>query len=201
MSASKANLHERLREATRALHDELEHVVGVSERIATRDSYTDYLSKLWTLYTAAENALHVLDFVPCGFDYPAPYRSRLLEADLELSRCYSGAASTTATAVSATTRGHRSWPWLRLCAGRLCQGRPCDPSGDYRGARPRCDPAAPRSSAVLVSRPGVCGRRALPPSTVSTHIRGRPTARSRLRSRHSKCSFTRLRPGRHLASE
>jgi heme oxygenase len=83
MSASKANLHGRLREATRALHDELEHVVGVSERIATRDSYTDYLSKLWTLYTAAENALHVLDFVPCGFDYPAPYRSRLLEADLE----------------------------------------------------------------------------------------------------------------------
>lgn len=82
MSASKANLHERLREATRALHDELESAVGVSERITTRASYTAYLAELWTLYTAAENALDSLDFVPYGFAYPAPYRSRLLVADL-----------------------------------------------------------------------------------------------------------------------
>ena len=82
MSASKANLHERLREATRALHDELERAVGVSERIVTRASYTAYLAELWTLYAAAENALDALDFAPYGFDYPAPYRSRLLEADL-----------------------------------------------------------------------------------------------------------------------
>jgi heme oxygenase len=82
MSASKANLHERLREATRALHEELERVVGISERIATRANYAAYLVELWTLYTSAESALASLDFAPYGFDYPSPYRSQLLEADL-----------------------------------------------------------------------------------------------------------------------
>lgn len=83
MSASKANLHERLREATRALHDELERVVSVSDCIATRASYSAYLAELWPLYRATENALDLLDFTPFGFDYPTPYRSRLLEADLD----------------------------------------------------------------------------------------------------------------------
>jgi heme oxygenase len=83
MSASKANLHERLREATCAPHDELERAIGVSERIATRAGYAAYLADLWTLYTAAENALDLFDFTPFGFSYPAPYRSLLLEADLD----------------------------------------------------------------------------------------------------------------------
>jgi heme oxygenase (biliverdin-IX-beta and delta-forming) len=83
MSASKANLHVRLRECTCALHDQLERVVGVNQRIATRASYTAYLAELWTLYSAAENALDLLDFRSWGFDYSPPRRSCLLSADLD----------------------------------------------------------------------------------------------------------------------
>jgi heme oxygenase len=82
MFASKDNLHGRLRRATSALHEELEHTVRVSERVATRGRYRAYLVRLWMLHTAAENALATFDFRRFGFAYPAPYRSQLLAADL-----------------------------------------------------------------------------------------------------------------------
>jgi heme oxygenase len=82
MSASKDNLHGRLRRATRELHEELEGAVGIGDRIATRGRYCDYLSQLWALHVSAEAALAAFDFRPLGFSYPAPYRSKLLAADL-----------------------------------------------------------------------------------------------------------------------
>src|SRR5262245_36240795 len=83
MSASKANLHERLRKATHEVHVELERVVGVSSRLTSLASYTDYLSDLLALYSAVEKAVGGFDFSPYGFQYRYPYRSRLLAADLD----------------------------------------------------------------------------------------------------------------------
>jgi heme oxygenase len=82
MSASKDNLHERLRRDTRASHDELERAVDIGEQIATRERYRVYISRLWGLHMAAETALAAFDFRPLGFAYPVPYRSRLLADDL-----------------------------------------------------------------------------------------------------------------------
>jgi heme oxygenase len=82
MSASKDNLHERLRRATRPLHDELERAVGIGEQIATRERYRVYLSRLWALHVAAETAIAAFDFSPLRFAYPEHYRSRLLADDL-----------------------------------------------------------------------------------------------------------------------
>jgi len=82
MSASKGGLHERLRAATRPLHDDLERAVNIGERLASRQRYADHLARLWRLHVAAEKALQNLDFLPLGFVYPSPYRSVLLERDL-----------------------------------------------------------------------------------------------------------------------
>jgi heme oxygenase len=84
MSASKGNLHERLRAATRPLHEELELAVSIGERIATRTGYIDHLKRLLGLHVAVENSLQNIDFAPLGFVYPAPYRSRLLAKDLSV---------------------------------------------------------------------------------------------------------------------
>jgi len=83
MSASKGGLHERLRAATRPLHDDLELAVNIGERLSSRQRYADHLARLWRLHFAAEKALQGLDFSPLGFVYPSPYRSALLERDLE----------------------------------------------------------------------------------------------------------------------
>lgn len=82
MPASEDNLHGRLRAATRPLHAELELAVKIGERIRTRESYIDYLVRLFGLHVSAEIALQALNFTPLGFAYPSPYRSRLLAADL-----------------------------------------------------------------------------------------------------------------------
>jgi heme oxygenase len=82
MSGSKGSLHERLRAATRPLHDALEREVNIGERLASRQLYADHLTRLWRLHVAAEKALQGLDFSPLGFVYPSPYRSALLERDL-----------------------------------------------------------------------------------------------------------------------
>ena len=82
MSASKGNLHERLRAVTRPLHEALEAAVAIGDRIATRDGYIWHLHQLLGLHVAIERALQGLDFSPLGFAYPLPYRSRLLANDL-----------------------------------------------------------------------------------------------------------------------
>jgi len=82
MSASKDNLHERLRRATRPLHDELERAVDIGVQITTGERYRVYLYRLWALHVAAETALEAFDFSPLGFAYRAPYRSSLLADDL-----------------------------------------------------------------------------------------------------------------------
>ncbi len=82
MSASKGSLHERLRAATRPLHDGLERAVNIGERLASRQRYAGHLVRLWALHAAAEKALQSLDFSRFGFIYPAPYRSALIEEDL-----------------------------------------------------------------------------------------------------------------------
>src|SRR4051812_26734564 len=82
MSGSKESLYERLRAATRPLHDELEGAVRIGERLATEASYASHLIQLWRLHTSVETALQDLDFSPAGFIYPSQYRAALLEADL-----------------------------------------------------------------------------------------------------------------------
>jgi len=79
---SERSLYERLRAATRSLHDDLERSVNISERLASRSGYADHLVRLWRLHVAAEEALQKVDFAPFGFVYPAPYRSELLKQDL-----------------------------------------------------------------------------------------------------------------------
>lgn len=79
---SKGSLYERLRAATRPLHDELERSVNIGERLASRAKYVDYLMRLWRLHVAAEKSLQELDLEAIGFVYPYPYRSALLEDDL-----------------------------------------------------------------------------------------------------------------------
>jgi heme oxygenase len=79
---SKGSLHERLRAATRALHEELERAVGIDGRLDSRQSYAAHLLGLWRLHDAIEKALQSLDFSQVGFDYPYPYRSALLKRDL-----------------------------------------------------------------------------------------------------------------------
>jgi heme oxygenase len=79
---SKESLHERLRAATRPLHEELEQAVRIGERLETRAGYVSHLLQLWRLHTSVETALLDLDFSPAGFVYPFPYRAALLEADL-----------------------------------------------------------------------------------------------------------------------
>jgi len=76
------SLYERLRAATRSLHDDLERSVNISERLTSRAGYADHLVRLWRLHVAAEQALQNVDFAPFGFVYPAPYRSELLKQDL-----------------------------------------------------------------------------------------------------------------------
>ena len=82
MFASKESLHERLRAATRPLHDDLEQAVRIEERIHDRARYTAYLVQLWRLHSSAETAFQGLDFSPVGFVYPSPYRAALIEMDL-----------------------------------------------------------------------------------------------------------------------
>ncbi len=82
MSASKGTLHERLRQSTRAAHEELERAVRIGERISTRAGYVAHLEQLWALHSAVERALDRFDFAPFGFMYRWPNRSALLEADL-----------------------------------------------------------------------------------------------------------------------
>ena len=82
MSASEGSLHQRLRAATRPLHDALEQEVNIGERLASRPRYADHLARLWRLHVASEKALQRFDFSPLGFVYPSPYRSALLERDL-----------------------------------------------------------------------------------------------------------------------
>jgi heme oxygenase len=82
MSASKESLHERLRAATRPLHEELERAVRIVERLETEAGYVSHLLQLWRLHTSVETALRDLDFSPAGFVYPFPHRAALLEADL-----------------------------------------------------------------------------------------------------------------------
>jgi heme oxygenase len=83
MSGSKESLYERLRGATRPLHDELEGAVRIGERLESPASYASHLVQLWQLHTSAETGLQALDFRPLGFVYPSPYRAALLEADLD----------------------------------------------------------------------------------------------------------------------
>jgi heme oxygenase (biliverdin-IX-beta and delta-forming) len=79
---SKGSLHERLRAATRPLHDDLERSVDIEARLRTLAHYADHLALLWRLHVVAEQALHRVDFSRFGFVYPYPYRSSLLERDL-----------------------------------------------------------------------------------------------------------------------
>lgn len=79
---SKGGLLERLRGATRPLHDELENRVDIGARLKSFARYTDHLTRLWRLHLSAERALCTVDFAPLGFSYPYPYRSSLLEDDL-----------------------------------------------------------------------------------------------------------------------
>ncbi|MEM8573820.1 MAG: biliverdin-producing heme oxygenase [Pseudomonadota bacterium] len=81
---SKAGLLGRLRSATRPLHDDLENRVDIHTRLRSFALYTDHLTRLWRLHTAAEQALSTVDFSHLGFSYPCPYRSSLLEDDLAL---------------------------------------------------------------------------------------------------------------------
>ena len=74
MSGSKESLYERLRGATRPLHDELEGAVRIGERLESPASYASHLVQLWQLHTSAETGLQALDFRPLGFVYPSPYR-------------------------------------------------------------------------------------------------------------------------------
>jgi heme oxygenase (biliverdin-IX-beta and delta-forming) len=82
MNTEAGNLHARLREATHALHKDLEHAVGIDERISSRPRYIAYLTRLWSLHRAAEEALINFDFTPLGFDYRARRRSQFIESDL-----------------------------------------------------------------------------------------------------------------------
>jgi len=79
---SKGGLLERLRGATRSLHDDLENDVDIHARLRTSAHYADHLSRLWRLHTTAEQVLSAVDFSSLGFSYPYPYRSSLLEQDL-----------------------------------------------------------------------------------------------------------------------
>jgi heme oxygenase len=79
---SKGSLHERLRAATRPLHDDLERSVNIDARLRSLAHYADHLALLWRLHAVAERALHRVDFGRFGFVYPYPYRSSLLEQDL-----------------------------------------------------------------------------------------------------------------------
>lgn len=82
MLASKDGLYARLRSGTRLLHEQLESVVAIERRIQTRRGYIQHLMQLWALHTTVESALGRLTFEPAGFEYPSPYRARLLEIDL-----------------------------------------------------------------------------------------------------------------------
>ena len=88
---SEETLRERLRASTRALHDELERVVDIDRRIATRRDYRAHLLRLWALHTAIEQTTAHFDFAPMGFTYCGPHRSGLLERDLEDLGIMSGA--------------------------------------------------------------------------------------------------------------
>jgi heme oxygenase len=79
---SKGSLHERLRAATRPLHDDLERSVNIDARLRSLSHYADHLALLWRLHVVAERALYRVDFGRFGFVYPYPYRSSLLEQDL-----------------------------------------------------------------------------------------------------------------------
>lgn len=81
---SEGSLYERLRTATRPLHDNLERRVNIGERLASRALYADHLLRLLRLHVAAERALQGIGFQPFGFVYPSPYRSQLLRQDLAL---------------------------------------------------------------------------------------------------------------------
>ncbi len=80
---SEETLRERLRASTRALHDDLERVVDIDRRIATKRDYRAHLLRLWALHTAIERTTERFDFAPMGFTYRGPHRSSLLERDLE----------------------------------------------------------------------------------------------------------------------
>jgi heme oxygenase (biliverdin-IX-beta and delta-forming) len=82
MSTNANNLHGVLREATRALHEDLERAVDIDEEISSRARYAAYLARLWRVHSAAEKALAHIDFAPAGFDYSRRQRSRFLENDL-----------------------------------------------------------------------------------------------------------------------
>ena len=90
---SEETLRERLRTSTRALHDDLERVVDIDRRIATKREYRAHLLRLWALHTAIERTTERFDFAPLGFDYRGPHRSALLERDLEDLGIVSGALS------------------------------------------------------------------------------------------------------------
>ncbi len=76
-------LHSRLRQETRALHEDLESVVKIDDQISSHQRYTAYLARLWALYAASEKALSAIDFRPLGFDYGDRRRSELIAFDLE----------------------------------------------------------------------------------------------------------------------
>ena len=90
---SEETLRERLRASTRALHDDLERVVDIDRRIATKRDYRAHLLRLWALHTAIERTTADFDFAPMGFTYSGPHRSGLLERDLEDLGIEAGALS------------------------------------------------------------------------------------------------------------
>jgi heme oxygenase len=175
MSASKDNLHERLRRATRPLHDELERAVGIGEQIATRERYRVYLSRLWALHVAAETAIAAFDFSPLRFAYPEHYRSRLLADDL---------ATVGVRAEQLRLLPLPQAPRLHCVAAAL--GAVYVVEGSAKGARAILPQIA--ASLGYDARQGACGTLVSPPSTASIRTRPKQTNRSKPRRRRSRCS-------------
>lgn len=79
---TEETLHQRLRESTRAAHEDLETAVEIEQQFLSRTAYAGYLSRLLGAHEVAERALSPFDFGALGFDYGARRKSELLKADL-----------------------------------------------------------------------------------------------------------------------
>jgi heme oxygenase len=77
------NMHERLRQSTRQLHDAVEKAVALSGRVSRLDGYVDLLDRLWSLHAGFERALQQHDLAVFSVDLDARRRSQWLVDDLQ----------------------------------------------------------------------------------------------------------------------
>jgi heme oxygenase len=82
MTATAETLHQRLRAATRTLHDAVEGGVDMAAALSSVAAYCRLLRDLWRLHAGYEACLAGQPWAELGIDYDSRRRAPLLRADL-----------------------------------------------------------------------------------------------------------------------